>query len=391
MNKISEKIKSILTKNKNLSSVASADFISSGLGALFWLYIAVLLTPEEYGEISYIISIAAFASTLSMLGAYNSIVVLTAKNVKIQSTINLISSSVGLIAAIVVFLIIEKSEIGLLIFAYIFTNLSIPYLLGKKEFNNYFKIIVVSKIVAVGSSIILFYLIGHIGIIIGLSTPLAIFGFKIFQIFRNIKVDFDLLKKHSKFIVTNYILNVTESISGSLDKIIIVPILGFAVLGSYQLGLQFFGILVIIPGIVYKITLPDDSQGILNKTLKIRTIIVTFGFGVLSFILIPVIIPILNSAYNESILPIQIIALSSIPASIALMYWSQFIGSEKNRVLIVGSAIYATSLISLIIILGGYFDSLGLSIGFFVSQTISMIYFIFVNYFLKNRGVKDKQ
>ena len=92
MNKISEKIKSILTKNKNLSSVASADFISSGLGALFWLYIAVLLTPEEYGEISYIISIAAFASTLSMLGAYNSIVVLTAKNVKIQSTINLISS-----------------------------------------------------------------------------------------------------------------------------------------------------------------------------------------------------------------------------------------------------------------------------------------------------------
>ena len=138
MNKISEKIKSILTKNKNLSSVASADFISSGLGALFWLYIAVLLTPEEYGEISYIISIAAFASTLSMLGAYNSIVVLTAKNVKIQSTINLISSLTGLIAAIIVFLILEKSEIGFLIFAYIFTNLAIPYLLGKYEFNNYF-------------------------------------------------------------------------------------------------------------------------------------------------------------------------------------------------------------------------------------------------------------
>jgi O-antigen/teichoic acid export membrane protein len=391
MNKISKKIKCILTKNKNLSSVASGDFISSALGALFWLYIAVLLTPEEYGEISYVISIAAFASTLSMLGAYNSIVVLTAKNIRIQSTINLISSSTGLIAALIVFLTVNKSEIGFLIFAYIFTNLAIPYILGKKQFNNYFKIIVLSKILAVSSSIILFYLIGHVGIIIGLSTPLIIFGFKIFQIFKNIKIDFGLLKKHSRFIMTNYIMNISESISGSLDKIIIVPILGFAVLGGYQLGLQFFGILVIIPGIVYKITLPDDSQGILNKTLKIRTIFVTFGFGVLSFILIPEIIPILNSSYNESILPIQIIALSSIPASIALMYLSRFIGSEKNRILLAGSAIYASALISLIIILGMYLDSFGLSVGFFVAQCISMTYFICVDYFLKERGVKNKQ
>jgi len=390
MNKISKKIKCILTKNKNLSSVASGDFISNLFGALFWLYIAVLLTPEEYGEITYLISIAAFASTLSMLGAYNSIVVLTAKNVKIQATINLISSSVGLIAAIVVLLTVNKIEIGFLIFAYIFTNLIIPYILGKKQFNEYFKIIVFSKILSVVSSLILFYFIGPIGIIIGLSTPLILFGFKIFQIFKNVRIDFGLLKTHSRFIMTNYILNVSDSISGSLDKIIIVPILGFAVLGSYQLGLQFFGILMIIPGIVYKITLPDDAQGISNQKLKIRAVSVASGFGILSFILIPIIIPILNSSYNESILPIQIIALASIPGSIALMYWSRFIGSEKNRVLLVGSVIYASSLISLIIVLGLNFDSLGLSIGFFVAQCVSMTYFICVGYFLKQKGVKSE-
>ena len=182
-------------------------------------------------------------------------------------------------------------------------------------------------------------------------------------------------------------MDVSASISGSLDKIIIVPILGFTILASYQLGLQFFGILMIIPGIVYKITLPDDARGILNKKLKVRTVSVAFGFGILSFILIPVIIPILNSSYNESILPIQIIVLSSIPAVVALMYWSRFIGTEKNKVLLAGSVIYATSLISLIIILGQNFHSLGLSIGFFIAQCISMAYFICANHFLSENEV----
>ena len=84
MNKITEKIKKIVESNRNLTNVASGDFISNVVGALFWLYIAVLLTPEEYGEVSFLVSVAAFASTLSMVGAYNSIVVLTAKDVKIQ-------------------------------------------------------------------------------------------------------------------------------------------------------------------------------------------------------------------------------------------------------------------------------------------------------------------
>ena len=387
MNKISEKIKKIFTTNKNISSVASGDFISNLIGAFFWLYIAALLTPEEYGEITFLISIAAFASTLSMLGAYNSLVVLTAKNVKIQSTINFLSSSVGLAAAIVVFFTVNQVEVGLLIFAYIFTNLIIPHVLGKKEFNQYFRIIVFSKILAVASSLILFYFIGHIGIIIGLATPIFLFGFKLFHIFRTIKIDFRLLKTHSKFIITNYGMDVSASISGSLDKIIIVPILGFTVLASYQLGLQFFGILMIIPGIIYKITLPDDAQGISNQKLKVRTVSAVSVFGILSFILIPIIIPILNSSYNESILPIQIIALSSIPGSIALMYWSRFIGTEKNKVLLAGSVIYATCLISLIIILGQNFHSLGLSFAFFIAHCISMAYFICVSYFFKENEV----
>jgi len=386
MDHIRDRIKNLLKGNHDLSRVALGDFISNAIGALFWLFIATLLTPEEYGEISYLISIAAIASTLSMVGAYNSIVVLTSKNIKIQSSINFVSSTVGLVASIIVFVTINRIELSLLIFAYIFTNLIIPQIIGKKEFNQYFKYTVFNKILIVASSLILFYLFGYLGIIIGLSMSVFLFGFKIFQTFRIVKINFKLIKTHSRFIFTNYIMNISETFSGSLDKIIIAPILGFAVLGGYQLGLQFFAILIIIPGIVYKITLPDDARGIPNQKLKLVTILISLGLGALSFVLIPIAIPYINSSYNDSILPIQIIAVAVIPGTVALMYLSKFIGTEKNKIILVGSGIQASTLITLIIVLGQNFESLGISIAFLISQSVTMFYFIIVNYFINVKG-----
>ena len=109
---------------KNFFSHIPNYFISSfGIKILSFISIPILtrlLTPEEYGEVSFLVSVAAFASTLSMVGAYNSIVVLTSKNVKIQATINFISSCVGIVSGIIVFSIVDKIEVGLLIFSYIF-------------------------------------------------------------------------------------------------------------------------------------------------------------------------------------------------------------------------------------------------------------------------------
>ena len=310
----------------------------------------------------------------------------TSKNIKIQSSINFVSSTVGLVASIIVFVTINRIELSLLIFAYIFTNLIIPQIIGKKEFNQYFKYTVFNKILIVASSLILFYLFGYLGIIIGLSMSVFLFGFKIFQTFRIVKINFKLIKTHSRFIFTNYIMNISETFSGSLDKIIIAPILGFAVLGGYQLGLQFFAILIIIPGIVYKITLPDDARGIPNQKLKLVTILISLGLGALSFVLIPIAIPYINSSYNDSILPIQIIAVAVIPGTVALMYLSKFIGTEKNKIILIGSGIQASTLITLIIVLGQNFESLGISIAFLISQSVTMFYFIIVNYFINVKG-----
>ena len=73
------------------------------------------------------------------------------------------------------------------------------------------------------------------------------------------------------------------------------------------------------------------------------------------------------------------------------MYWSKFVGHEKNRVMLGGSGLYGGSLIILIVFLGQNFEELGVALGFLISQSLTMLYFIFCNYFFgKEIGEKNE-
>ena len=73
----------------------------------------------------------------------------------------------------------------------------------------------------------------------------------------------------------SYILDFSRTFSGQTDKLIVAPMLGFALLGNYQLGLQLLSLLSILPSIVYQYTLPHDATGRSNKKLKKITILVS--------------------------------------------------------------------------------------------------------------------
>ena len=73
----------------DMSSIGFTDAIGSGVAAIFWLYIASELGPENYGELTFLISIAALVSGIALFGSNNTILVLTAKKIDIQSTIYL--------------------------------------------------------------------------------------------------------------------------------------------------------------------------------------------------------------------------------------------------------------------------------------------------------------
>ena len=96
-------------------------------------------------------------------------------------------------------------------------------------------------------------------------------------------VDFSTLKSHSGFIINNYAYSVVGGFRGNIDKIIIGPLLGFMILGNYTLALQFIVLLAVIPQIVFKYTLPEDSTGKPTGKIKILTIIVSFFIMLISW------------------------------------------------------------------------------------------------------------
>ena len=85
--KVLEKIKILYQNFKGLSTISTATVITSGLGALFWFYMASAMGADAYGQISYFIAIAIIGSRISLLGLGNTMLVYTAKGVKSQPAI----------------------------------------------------------------------------------------------------------------------------------------------------------------------------------------------------------------------------------------------------------------------------------------------------------------
>ena len=91
-----------MEKINNLFSLGIANIGGSGLTDIFWFVIAALLVPSEYGQIQYFISIAGLAYVISLVGTGEVISIYTAKKIKLESTLILLSLITGIIASVVV-------------------------------------------------------------------------------------------------------------------------------------------------------------------------------------------------------------------------------------------------------------------------------------------------
>jgi len=101
-------------KIKNISGLKSVGIlgfsaiVGNAISVIFWLYLANLLGPEKYGEINYLIAITYFASTISFVSGRYAIAIYTAKEVKIQSTLYLITIISSITAALVLFFLFNN-------------------------------------------------------------------------------------------------------------------------------------------------------------------------------------------------------------------------------------------------------------------------------------------
>ena len=373
-----DKIKNI-SGLRGVSIIGSSDIASSIIGAVFWLYLASLLGAENYGQLSYFLSIASIASTVSILGTDNVISVYIAKKIKLESTIFLIPIVAGSIASIILYFAFSDLGVTVYVLGAVIFGLASSEILAKGLFKAYSKYLLLTKILMVILSIGLYHIIGLEGVLLGIGLAFFVYLVRIYKGFRETKIDFSLIKPKAGFLVNSYALQLISAFNGSLDKLIIAPLVGFTLLGNYSLGLQFLSILHILPGIVYKYVLPQDASGKPNKKLKQLTVISSIGIAILGIVLGPIVIPLFLPQYTEAIAIIQIMSVSVIPSTINLMYTSKLLGNEKTKFLLMGSSIYLIILILGIIILGLTYGINGMAVAIIISTSAETCFYYFIN------------
>ena len=361
---------------KSLSAIGISDIAGTGIVAFFWFYLATLLDVETYGELHYFIAIAGFAYVISMIGTRDVITVYVSKKIKITSVLFLISLGIGAVTAIVVFGIYYRIDAAFLVLAFIINDLAIGYILGHKLFNSYAKYILTQKTLTLVLGLGFYYIFGVEGIIFALALSYIHFVIFIFRGSRESKIDFSLLPPRSKFIITNYSLNLFGSVRNHVDKIIIAPVLGLTLLGNYALALQIWAVLIILTNIIFKYILTHDASGNKNKKLKTLTFFSSIIIAIFGITILPIIIPEFFPKYTGTVDAIRIMSIAVIPVTVGQIYTSKLLGLEKNRTLIISRIISASSFLVAILSLGLTFGITGVAAAFVLSSTLQAIYLV---------------
>ena len=372
---------------KNVSLIGSSDIIGAGITAFFWFYLATLMDAATYGELHYFIAIAGFAYTISMIGTRDVVTVYVSKKIKITPTLFLLTVGAGTVAAVVVFSFFYRVDAAFLVLAFVINDLAIGYILGQKLFNAYAKYIIAQKVLTLGLGLAFFHIFGVEGIIFALALSYVHFAVIIFRGFRGPKIDFSLLTPRSKFIITNYSLNLFASFRNHLDKIIVVPILGFTLLGNYVLALQFWAVLILFSNVMFKYILTHDASGNPNKKLKLFIFFSSIVIAIFGITILPLIIPEFFPKYVETVDAIQIISICVIPATVGQIYSSKLLGSEKSKTLIISRIISTSSFLTAIILLGLTYGITGVATAFVLSTTLQAIYLV-TDDFLKRTKIR---
>ena len=370
---------------RSITTIGSSNIIGTAITSVFWISIAGLIGTDSYGELSYFLAIIGISSVIATIGGGYTMQVYTAKGVKIAPSLYFLGIIASTITAIVLFVIFENFGVSISVIGIVAFNFILFEILGKKLYKKYFKIFVVHKILFVILAFALYSAFGPEGILIGYGVSMLLFSQIIYKSFKNNKVELSIVRERIKFLTHNYIADLSGTARNHIDKLIIAPLLGFAFLGNYFLGLQVLALMLIIPGIVFKYTLPEDSSGESTGKIKILTVIVSFFIMLLGIFVAPLVIPIVLPEYAATIDLIPILSLVIIPRTIGVMLTSSFLGKENSKYVVIGNIITFGVLVVSLFPLAELFEITGVAIAYVIAFSTSTAYMVAKYLQLRNK------
>ena len=372
-------IKNSLGKLKDLTSIGIANLSAMVISSIFWLYMASLIGEEGYGNISYLLATGHIVGNIALLGSSDTLVVFRAKDVKIQSALFLCVIVAAVIASLVTYLFIESTAISIFILGIVVFSLILYETLGSRNYKKYSYFIVSQRILTVFLALTLYFVIGIEGIVLGYALAYLPYVFFSYRTFKDVPIDFQIVRIRLRFIVASYGKSLMATFGSYLDKLIIFPLFGAALLGNYALGYQIFALAAILPGIVFQYVLPQESSGISHTRLKRFTVISSVIITIITFFVAPIILPFLFPDFEESVDIIQIMSLALVPSAISIMIISNLLANEKIQKVVIGQAIGLIILIGGIFVLKENFGIIGAAIAFVMSSIIAAVYYYIIS------------
>lgn len=369
---------------KDLSSIGLANVLGSVISAFFWIYLAALMGAENYGELSYYISIAGVATSISFIGGPMAITVLTAKKIRIESTIYVLSISTSIISSIILYFAFSNIGVSVYVLGAVVYNLSVSELLGRKLYKKYSIYFILQKSLFVVLALIFYYLIGPEGVLLGIGLSFLPFAERIYRGLKDTPLNFQLLKTKWKFLTNNFLLDLSYVLERQIDKLLIGPIFGFTILGNYYLAIQVLNMLAIVPEVVTKYILPEDSSGANTTTIKLITVAFSVILALIGIFIAPKILFMLFPDYSESLELIPIISISIIPTTISSLYSASLLANEKSGIIVITSLISIIILVTGIFSLGILFGVVGLAYSLVISDSVRAIILFVYNFHNKN-------
>jgi len=377
MTKFWENISDKIYGVKGLATIGIVDVGANAISGIFWIIFAGYIGPDELGEISYFLAIAGIGSAVALLGSENTLMVYVPKKIQLQGAVFLLAIIGSSITAAVLFFIFYEPSVSLLVIGYVLFGLVTSEILGRRMYILYSKYIIIHKILLVIFIVGFYFAIGIQGIILGMALAFIPFLIQTIKIFRNIKIDFSLLKIRFEFIRNSYFLSLSGIAIRTSDRLIIAYIFGFEILGNYHIGLQLIEILQLLTTVLYKYTLPHDASGTSNIKLKKISFYLSIVIATGAFFLAPIVLPSIFPKFTHVIEIVQISSFALIPNALVAIYSSKLLGNEKSKVVVISLIIYFIIQIGGIILLGNIFGINGIALSF-VLASISQAAFLVI-------------
>ena len=200
------------------------------------------------------------------------------------------------------------------------------------------------------------------------------------NILRKEKLNFNIITEKKKIVFSNYLSNLVSTTRNHIDELLTVPLFGLSLLGNYFLALQLVALMYILPSLVVKYTLSEDSRG--NSTRKVKgiTVLSSIIVSVSGALVLPELLPIFLPKFTETVLLIPILCFAAIPRAITLMLMSSFLAKEKNFHVPIGHVISISIMVIGILISYQLSYEIGIAYSFVLGTSGGAIYLSIVSW-----------